>query len=379
MKILFILLAALRVAFVGDPQVDNERELEYARKSIYNELQNRRDLDLIIVLGDLVNEKPELIYPSEKQLDKTGKFWFRVNGNHDGPNPVKDTAISMRHTCFILMNNIRRSRKGGYDGGFSESQKAWLRRQLEKTPVHDRVVLCTHIPVSQSRGLDSLANILAGRENVLLVSGHTHNVDRHIVERGTEELVAGASCGTWWRGVKDRDGVPYALMNCGAPRGYFVADFSTGRGTQRPGSWYRLSYKAVGREDAASARIIDGTLYVNVFGASREGDALLSVGMSSNRGGGLITARMPRHFRLQHRYCVAPEARDVIEANAKTDKEYRRAHKEEFMPLRNLPSPHIWALDLDPQTEAYLRQAGDVTLHYRDRNMKLAEKLLISF
>lgn len=365
MKILFILLAAFRVAFVGDPQVDNERELEYARKSIYSELRSRSDLDLIIVLGDLVNEKPDLIQPSEQLLDQTGKPWFRVNGNHDGRNPVRDTAVTMRHTCFILMNNIRRSRKGGYDGGFSESQKAWLRRQLEKTPANDRVVLCTHIPVSQSRGLDSLANILAGRENVLFVSGHTHNVDRHIVERGTEELVAGASCGTWWRGVKDGNGIPYALMNCGAPRGYFLADFSTAAARQRPGNWYRLSYKAVGREDAASARIIDGTLYVNVFGASREGDASLSVG--------------GKRLKLQHRYCVAPEARDVIEANAKTDKEYRRAHKDEFMPLRNLPSPHIWALDLDPQTEAYLRQAGDVTLHYRDRNMKLAEKLLISF
>lgn len=345
--------------------MDNERELEYARKSIYSELRNRKDLDLVIVLGDIVNEKTDLIRPSEQMLDSTGIKWFRVNGNHDGPFPVKDTSVTLRHTCFILMDNVRRTRKGGYNGGFSEAQKEWLRHQLDKTPINDRVVLCTHIPISQSRGLDSIANILATRENVLFVSGHTHNIDRHIIERGTEELIAGASCGTWWRGVKDGDGVPYALMNCGAPRGYFIADFKTGEGKRRPGDWYRLSYKAIGREDSASARVDDGTLFLNVFGGSREGTLTLCVG--------------GKRFKMQHRYCVAPEVRDVIETNSRVGREYRRAHKDEFMPLRNLASPHIWALELDPNTEARLRQTGECKFHYRDRNMKIDEKLLISF
>lgn len=379
MKVLFVLLAALRVAFVGDPQVDSERELEYARKSIYSELRNRNDLDLIIVLGDLVNEKPGLVQASEQLLDQTGKPWFRVHGNHDGSNPVRDTAVTMRHTCFILMNNIRRSRKGGYDGGLSESQKAWLRGQLDKIPAKDRIVICTHIPVSQSRGADSLANILSGRENVLYVSGHTHNVDRRIMERGKEELIVGASCGTWWRGVKDKDGIPYALMNCGAPRGYFVADFKTCTFLSRPGYWYRLAYKAIGRQEGSSAHVLDGTLYVNVFGGSRDGKVSVGVGPASKLEGGLLSAKWPRLLKLIHRYCTAPETRAVIEANSRLSKEYRREHRDEFMPLRDMPSPHVWAIDLDARTLERLKQAGEVTLHYQDRNMRLDEKLLISF
>ena len=38
----------LRVAFVGDPQVDNETELTYARLSIYKELRERADVKLSI-------------------------------------------------------------------------------------------------------------------------------------------------------------------------------------------------------------------------------------------------------------------------------------------------------------------------------------------
>ena len=53
----------LRVAFVGDPQVDNEKELSYARRSIYDELRGRSDLDMAIFLGDLVNDDVSLLAP----------------------------------------------------------------------------------------------------------------------------------------------------------------------------------------------------------------------------------------------------------------------------------------------------------------------------
>lgn len=51
----------LRVALVGDPQVDNPVEMGYARRSIYRDLRGRRDLDLCIFLGDLVNDNMSLL------------------------------------------------------------------------------------------------------------------------------------------------------------------------------------------------------------------------------------------------------------------------------------------------------------------------------
>ena len=73
----------LRVAFVGDPQVDDSLELEFARKSIYRELMQRKDIDLAVFLGDLVNDKPELLLPTRAILDSLPFRWVCVPGNHD--------------------------------------------------------------------------------------------------------------------------------------------------------------------------------------------------------------------------------------------------------------------------------------------------------
>ena len=73
----------IRVAFVGDPQVDSETELSYARRSVYRELRERKDVDLAIFLGDLVNDKPELLEPTRATLDSLPYAWACVPGNHD--------------------------------------------------------------------------------------------------------------------------------------------------------------------------------------------------------------------------------------------------------------------------------------------------------
>ena len=336
----------LRVALVGDPQVDSEKELSYARRSIYRELRERKDLDLVIVLGDLVNEKTELIAPSEASLDSLPCPWARVNGNHDGPDPVKDTAITAGGIRFILMDDVRRVRKRGYEGGFNETQKRWLDSLVRATPEKMPLVLCAHIPFTEIRGRDSLLNILAGREKVLLACAHLHQIYRSIPWRGLEELNAGATCGSWWRGVKDERGIPSALMNCGAPRGYFIADFQPGSG-----KWYRLSYKAVDRTDEASAWLEGNRLIINVFGGSPEGDVTVKAG--------------GRTYKARHSYEYAPECIGVINWTRSHTREYRKEHKEEFIPMRRMSSPHIWSV------EGFEGRTGDeVRVIYTDRAMK---------
>lgn len=343
------LLSALRVAFVGDPQVDNPAELEYARKSVYSELRNRNDLDLVVVLGDLVNENPSLIVPSEASLDSLGCPWARVNGNHDGPCPVSDTTFIQGGIRFILMNNVRLRRRKDYEGGLREDQKIWLDSLMHSVPEDAKIVFCTHIPVSQSKGRDSLSNIMARHRNVLFVCGHTHSVDRKILGRGVEEVQAGASCGSWWRGRKDSLGIPYALMNCGAPKGYFVADFhSCAR------RWYSLDYKCIGREasERCSVTQVDGKLYVNVYGGSREGR---------------VSVKLPGRpwMEVPHCYVVAPEVRAVIDADSSVTRECRKARKEEFIPLRRLSSPHVWVADRNVPAST----GKKCRLRYRDGSM----------
>lgn len=349
MTFLITLLTIFRVAFVGDPQVDNTQELDYARRSVYSELRQRTDLGLVVVLGDLVNDKPGLIAPSKACLDSMSTPWLCTPGNHDkdvyGKRSGKprdtatfrkslgyvDTAFVCGGVNFILMDNVRTKGTADYEGGLREAQKQWLRETLcrcGKAPI----VLCGHIPFSEFKSKDSLQAILAPyTARMLMMCGHTHNVWRGDSGYGCEEVQAGATCGSWWRGQKDAQGVPYALMNCGAPRGYFVAEFRP-----KARQWYRLSYKCVGRSsnEQLSAAVLDSTLYINVYGGS-------TMGSVSVKGG-----KNKKWTALKVSEAMAPEVKAVYDYNhetfSKQGRKWRKEHKSEFIPMRRLPSPHLW-------------------------------------
>ena len=189
--------------------------------------------------------------------------------------------------------------------------------------------------------------------------GHTHTAARFLTEidgREVEEVLAGASCGTFWRGPKGPDGIPDALMGCGAPRGYYIADF------RRKG--YSLRFKAVGRQDGLSAWVKDGDrLVLNIYGGSSEGMAQVRYKGS----GGWID--IPRKEE------VAPEVLTGIARNRTLAKEGVRASRNpEYIPLLTRKSPHTWSGKLPgsiaPDTEIRVR--------YRDRSMRFQERATVS-
>ena len=375
----------LRVAFVGDPQADGMRQLEYCRKTVYKELRERKDLDLVIVLGDLVNDQVELLEPTKASLDSLPCPWFSVPGNHDRdvypvvdgrkrPRDIstyrkvigyEDTTFVKRGIRFILMNDVRLGGKE-YEGGFRDSQKHWLDSVLRATPKNMLAVLSAHIPFTQFTAKDSLSAILAVHPNLLLMSGHTHKVCRDVFEirpdeyyRATAdapdgevekipEVQAGATCGTFWLGVKGEDGFPDATMACGSPRGYFVADF------KRSGK-YSLTYKKVLGQDVASAWVSgDSTLIVNVFGGTPDGSVSVRI---PGRKGWLSAVREER---------PAPEALEVIERNKSIPRKTSKARNPEYLPMRKVNSPHVWSVSLD--TGVF--KDGTVKIRYRDPVMK---------
>lgn len=373
----------LRVAFVGDPQADGMRQLEYCRKTIYKELRERKDLDLVIVLGDLVNNQVDLLEPTKASLDSLPCPWLCVPGNHDRdvypvidghkqPRDIstyrkvigyEDTTFVKGGIRFILMNDVRLGGKE-YEGGFRDSQKVWLDSVLRATPKNMFAVLSVHIPVIQFAAKDSLSAILSVHPNILVMSGHTHRVGRDVLGiRSTEyyrlpvagssvsadairdevveihEVQAGATCGTFWLGVKDETGYPDATMACGAPRGYFVADF------KRNGK-YSLSYKSVLRQDVASAWVSgDSTLIVNVFGGAPDGR--VSVRIPGQRGW-IVAAREER---------PAPEALAVIERNKSIPRKIGKERNPEYLPMRKTNSPHIWVARLDGSLDEFVSKS----------------------
>lgn len=385
----------LRVALVGDPQVDDSTEMGYARRSVYRELRGRRDLDMCIFLGDLVNDNMSLLPESVGVVDSLPYQCLMIPGNHDrdvyhGPKSSMhrqrdlstwrkavgyvDTSFVRGNVRFVLMNNVRPSDSGmtDYVGGFTERQKHWLDsvlnmgvgeargRKLSRVGVTPALtILATHIPFSQMNGCDSVLALIPDISRLLFVSGHTHFVSR---DDSIPELVAGAACGSWWRGVRDSDGIPYALQSCGAPRGYFIADI------HRDGT-YDLSYKCIGRpaSDQLSAWAVpnDSTgrsyrLYINVFGGSSDGVVRIS-------GLGRKT------YSCERSLMAAPEVEQVIRLNASRSRDYRKAHRDEFIPLRRKPSPHLW------QTTDLI--SGPLPAHvnviYRDAHMRIRQRVTL--
>ena len=386
----------LRVALVGDPQVDDSTEMGYARRSVYRELRGRRDLDMCIFLGDLVNDNMSLLPESVGVVDSLPYQCFMVPGNHDrdvyrGPKSSMyrqrdlstwrkavgyvDTSFVRGNVRFVLMNNVRPSDSGmtDYVGGFTDRQKHWLdsvlnrgvgetrgRKPLRVCGTPALTILATHIPFSQMKGRDSILALIPDISRLLFVSGHTHFVSR---DDSIPELIAGAACGSWWRGVRDSDGIPYALQSCGSPRGYFVADI------HRDGT-YDLSYKCIGRpaSEQLSAWAVpnDSTgrsyrLYINVFGGSSDGVVRIS-------GLGRKT------YSCERSLMAAPEVEQVIRLNASRSRDYRKSHRDEFIPLRRKPSPHLW------QTTDLI--SGPLPAHvnviYRDAHMRIRQRVPLS-
>lgn len=386
----------LRVALVGDPQVDDSTEMGYARRSVYRELRGRRDLDMCIFLGDLVNDNMSLLPESVGVIDSLPYQCFMVPGNHDrdvyrGPKlstyrqrdlstwrkavGYVDTSFVRGNVRFVLMNNVRHSDSGmtDYVGGFTDRQKHWLDSVLNRgvgetsgrkpsrvcgTPA--LTILATHIPFSQMKGRDSVLALIPDISRLLFVSGHTHFVSR---DDSIPELIAGAACGSWWRGVRDSDGIPYALQSCGSPRGYFVADI------HRDGT-YALSYKCIGRpaSEQLSAWAVpnDSTgrsyrLYINVFGGSSDGVVR-------------ITGLGRKTYSCERSLMAAPEVEQVIRLNASRSRDYRKAHRDEFIPLRRKSSPHLW------QTTDLI--SGPLPAHvnviYRDAHMRIRQRVPLS-
>ena len=450
----------LRVALVGDPQVDNPVEMGYARRSIYRDLRGRRDLDLCIFLGDLVNDNMSLLPESLSVIDSLPFQSFMVPGNHDRdvyrgakssgsmsrPRDLStwrklvgyvDTSFVRGNVRFIMMNNVRHAAAGmtDYVGGFTEKQKHWLDSVLvtdvarggkmsrgsvdrSRRPSRGKVtpaltILATHIPFSQMKGRDSVLALIPEHTRILYVSGHTHFVSR---DDSIPEVIAGATCGSWWRGVKDSDGVPYALQSCGAPRGYFVAEIS------RDGD-YRLRYRCVGMDDEVSVwgvrvecegavrpedNIVMGKdesegvtvkeggfvrakkdggvyrLYINVFGGAPDGVVRARGGRRwriVSRGNGVHDGADAQGFSRKKRDLVcerstktAPEVEQVIEFNASMSRDYRKSHRDEFIPLRRKPSTHLW------QTTDFVSGPLPVYVNvvYRDSHMRFRQRVPVT-
>ena len=259
----------VQVLLFTDPQVKDERDIDYYRRDIVAPIVGRHPAALGVSLGDLVDDEVQL-YPALNAVTvQLGVPWFHVPGNHDvDPGSTTDAgslaswsatygpdtyAVEEGDAAFVFLDDVivQRGQGQGYIGGLREDQFQFLARYLAQLPRERLLVLGMHVPVFDTGGRETfraadrarLFALLKDRPHVLLLSGHSH-VQQHYWHAARDgwqgaaplhEYNVGAACGAFWSGAPDAQGIPDATMADGTPNGYAVLSVGGGGG-------YSLAY-----------------------------------------------------------------------------------------------------------------------------------------
>lgn len=249
----------------GDPQPRNLREVGYLARTVVPELIGT-EAAFGVSLGDIAFDDLTTHEPLVEAFGLIGVPWFNVLGNHDLNYDARDnrfayesfrrvfgpTWFSFDHgpVHFIVLNNIAwtgadpnvPASKGSYEGRLGDRQLEFVAQDLQHVPKSRLVVLLMHIPLH--RGFDprpsgsttdrqALYRLIEDRPHTVSFSAHTHFLGHVFLDeqdgwRGAwphHHIIAGALCGSWFRGAPDAQGVPHGLMADGTPRGFFEVQF----------------------------------------------------------------------------------------------------------------------------------------------------------
>lgn len=260
----------------GDPQPYTEKELDYFKRGIVNEVKsNRKNAVFGISLGDLVGDNLDLQKPYAEVMKEIGLPWYNVMGNHDMNYEAKEDYLSDEtfelnfgpanysfnygKVHFIILDDILypdpRSGKG-YWGGFREDQLQFIENDLKLVDKNKLIVVSFHIPLNHKkentfRNADrqKLFDYLCPFSNVLLLSAHTHlqqqlfygKKDGWNGSKDLHEYNAATTSGDWYSGTKDEAGLPASTMRDGTLKGYSFINFKDNQ--------YQIKYKSFGKTD----------------------------------------------------------------------------------------------------------------------------------
>ena len=252
--------ADLEVLVFADPQPKSHVDVDYYRRDIVEPLRGKTRAALGLTLGDIVDDDLSL-YPDIKAVTASLRVpWLHVAGNHDMDIDAKDDADALqtfRHhfgpdtfaweearATFVLLDDVihQPEAKPAYVGGFRDDQFAFLEAYLPTVPKDRLLVLGVHIPLFEPAGRDTFRDadrerlfaLLRHFPHVLVLSAHSHTQQHRFHDANTgwhgaqplHEYNVGASCGAFWSGVKDADGIPDSTMADGTPNGHATLEVS---------------------------------------------------------------------------------------------------------------------------------------------------------
>ncbi|WP_316806564.1 calcineurin-like phosphoesterase family protein [Pedobacter agri] len=258
----------------GDPQAYNLTEIDYFAKGVVAEVENIKNVQFGLSMGDLVGNDPSLFTPYIKAVKKIGIPWYNLMGNHDINFDVKedqysdesyeahfgpaDYAFNYADVHFIVLDDIiYPDPRGGksYWGGLRKDQLDFVRNDLKFVPKDRLIVIAFHIPIGFAGENDAfreadrieLFNLMSDFPNTLSMSAHTHNQKQMFFTQkdGWKQAKAhhhynvGTTSGNWYSGELNEIGVPVSTMSDGTPKGYAFINFN--------GNKYNVDYKVAGK------------------------------------------------------------------------------------------------------------------------------------
>lgn len=344
---------------IGDVQVGNDAELEYAARSLWPELMADSSANFNIWLGDLVNNNIQLYPRIRRMIEMLPTPSFTLVGNHD-----RDVdSVRMRQTNtfsrimgapvysfnegdvhFIVLNTVYGDGPRSYKGMLDDRQLRFIKEDLKYVGADKRIVICAHIPLAYIKNREALTELLQGRGDVLAITGHEHCVSRNFIPGDgvtIHELVAGATCGFWWVGERDWEGIPSALMQCGTPKGYFRFNFSP--------EGYDFSFKGTGMDANRQIGLWVAGLDTVVSKGIKDMEDLRPKDVIATVYGGCDSTMV--ECRLDGRELLPVEKFSHIEPNVARirDLNLRKIYPTKgsrMNPFRKTPSPQLWKIEL---------------------------------
>ncbi len=245
----------------GDPQPEDEEGVEHYGHDVIEELVGS-DAMFGITLGDIVEDRLDLLDDINASTAQIGVPWHYVMGNHDmnkdsttdaladetfervyGP-PYYSFTYGKVHV--IALDSVYRE-GDKFHGELGARQLAFIENDLAHVPDDYLVIFAMHIPVVAFSDKVALFDIVKDRTHLLMIAAHQHQIRQHFLGpddgwHGKTPLhlyVAGATGGSWWTGFRDASGIPHATMSDGSPNGYTVLSVD--------GNDYSFRYKAARR------------------------------------------------------------------------------------------------------------------------------------
>ncbi|MDY6921178.1 MAG: calcineurin-like phosphoesterase family protein [Pseudomonadota bacterium] len=278
---------SFKIAVSGDPQPYSNNEVGYVRDALANELAARKDLEFVIIEGDVMGDDLGL-YPRFKKIMSAADIpVYFVAGNHDldfdAPSDKHslDTfkrewgpayySFDMGDVHFVVLDNIRYpctpevdnvdgkhsfcdnpDTAPTYNGIIDQAQMEWLANDLAQVPDDKLLVFNMHIPLVSFVDMEATKHQtdntqwlydLVGNRPAVALSGHTHTLETFMpgeYYQGWEDalglgstpfpqIITGATSGSWWSGDIDEYNLPMSIQRLGAPRGYLIFEFHGNR------------------------------------------------------------------------------------------------------------------------------------------------------